>query len=762
MIKKVFQSIRSRIGTLFSYVAASSNALLFTCIAIITVLGPLFFIPVRNLPVAAGKGFFFIGLGIVMILIAGVHTLKKGMLTIPQHPLMRLLGVISIVTFLGSLFAARWNLSAFGYGFETTTWAFVTLWALVVLFTMYTVRTYARMGVLFGGILVSFVVTWILQVIRFIAGPETANLGVLGSTTSTLVGSWTDLGIFAGLVILFVAITLELGGIRKRLRWFLYTLGGLATVLLMTMNISWVWIILGLLTLLVILYIYAFAYWDKESQEYKKEHRVPWHMFSLFILSLVGIFFGGLVHTLALHHQNISFNDIRPSFSTTLQVAGKSLVHNFATGYGPHTFASVWSQVKPPALSGGQASSLAFDQGYSYVMTHIALGGILGTFAWVAFFGVLVWMMIRRLMRGFETSLQRYLLVTTVLVITYLGIMAWTTALGAYLLLLLAVLIGIFMHLTDMHTSRTISFIRDPRASFFGILGVTILIIASIFAGYLHIRRTVSFIQYTHAVTAFANNNKEVGVRSLQLASQNASFDIYHTALARLALNQVAEYAASANPDQKKEALSQQIEQLLGTALGYAKQTTIENPQDYRNWLLLGSVYQQALTLGVTDAGDLARNAFTEAEKRNPHEATMKLPFAQLAVTQKNIPEALAKIQESLDIYPTRDAYLLKGQIEAGQDKWSSVAASLEQAFNLDQSDVFTFLSLGLAYEKSGNMDLAQKVYSVIRSQFTDGDAVVTQARKNLQIGDPTPTVIPVVPAPKAPVQKLAPNQKKK
>jgi len=760
MIKKIIQPLRNAIGSAFSYVASSSSSFLFTCLAIITILGPLFFIPVRNLPVGVGKGFFFVTFGIVMVFIAGIHILKKGEITLPQHPLIRLLGIISLITLIGSVFSARFGISAFGYGFETTTWAFVTLWGLVALFTAATARTFARMGVLFGGILASFLVTWIIQAIRFIAGPATANLGVLGTTTSTLVGSWTDLGIFAGLVLFFITLTMELGGIRKGLRWVFYTLGGLALVLLLIMNISWVWIIIGLLSLVIILYIYAFAYWDKESQEYKKEHRVPWHVFSLFIISLVAIFFGGLVHSLALRHQNIAFNDVRPSFSTTLQVAGKSLVHNFATGYGPHTFSYVWSQVKPPALSGGQASSLAFDQGFGYVVTHMALGGLLGIFAWISFFAVLIWMMVRRLTQGFETSLQRYLMVTTVFLVTYLSIMAWTTALGSYLLLLLAVLIGIFIHLTETSASKVISFIRDPRASFFGILGVTALIIASIFAGYVQIRRTVSFVQYTRGMTALAQNNRDAGIRLVQLAAQNASFDVYHTTLARLALAQVSQQVAAADGSQK-DAVSQQVEQLLGTALGYAKLSTTENPQDYKNWLLLGSVYQQALTLGVTDAADLARSAFTEAEKRNPNEATMKLPFAQLALTQKNTTEALAKIQESLDVYPTRDAYLLKGQISAGQDKWTAAAASLEQAFAMDQSDVFTFLNLGLAYEKAGNLELANTVYDIIRKQFTDGDEVVRQARKNLQVEQP----VPVTPAPvvtPAPATKLAPNQKKK
>jgi hypothetical protein len=169
-----------------------------------------------------------------------------------------------------------------------------------------------------------FVIFALTHLIRYIVGPAFANLGVLGGSTATLIGSWGDLGIFFGFIALFCVVTLELAGLKKVVKWLVAIIGIIAIIFLMAMNIGIIWTVLGFVTLLLSLYLFSFAYWDTESHSYKKTERVPWYVMGLFVISAVSIFFGGFFNNLASRHQNITWNDVRPSWSMTVRVAEKS------------------------------------------------------------------------------------------------------------------------------------------------------------------------------------------------------------------------------------------------------------------------------------------------------------------------------------------------------------------------------------------------------------------------------------------------------
>jgi hypothetical protein len=334
MIKKVFTSLKN----VFSRIATSSDSLVYTMIAVFVILGPIFFIPVRAFAVGISKGFFGMFLGLLVLFIGGITILKKGLITIPKNPLFWILGGIIISSLIGSLFAPSVNMSLIGYGFETTTALFTVAFGACIFAAYKVLKDYRRIGLLYGGMVLAFSLLFLFQLVRFIGGPSLLSLGVLGGNTATLIGSWGDLGMFFGMILLFSILTLELAGLTRIFKWAIVVVASISTIALAFMSISIVWMVLGFVALLVMLYLFAFAYWDTSSKTYKKENRVPWYVLTLFVISVAGIFFSPALNGLASKHQNITYNDIRPSFKSSLQVMGKSLVHNFATGYGPNTF----------------------------------------------------------------------------------------------------------------------------------------------------------------------------------------------------------------------------------------------------------------------------------------------------------------------------------------------------------------------------------------------------------------------------------------
>lgn len=756
MIKFITQPFKS----LSAIIAQSSNALSYVIIGIIVVLGPLFFIPVRGLNVTAGKGYLIAIFAIFALLVAGITVLKRGALALPKHAIFIVLGALSLTTLIGALFSQSSRVALIGYGFETSTWLFVTFFGLFALLSYKTIKSYDRIGLIYGGLFLSFIVLALLHIIRFIAGPAFANLGVLGSATATLVGSWSDLGIFAGVVLLISIVTLQLAGLVRFAKWFTGTLAVVATVFLLVMNMYTIWVVLGFMSLLIILYLFAFAYWDSSSKTYKKEKRVPWYVLALFVASLVGIFLGGMINMLASGHQNISWSEIRPSLTTTATIAKKSIAHNFATGYGPNSFALGWSMIKPVALSGTPASEADFAFGFSYITSQMVMNGLLGIVAWLAFAGILVFTVLRRMSKGFESALERYFVVSLAGVIFFLLTMSLVVVPGSYLLVLFAIVVGAFYGVFIPQKEASFSFIKDPRTSFFGILAITLVIIGTLIGGYIVIRKAVSFVYDTRGLMLIANGKNREAVQKIGQAAAYASHDLYHIQLAQLALSEAGTVIAGLN-ESNRQTVTSQAEQVLGIALGNAKAALAYNSLSYKNWILLGNVYRTAVSLGVKDAYALGLSAYQEAEKRNPSDSSMKLAYANLAIANKDTAAALGYIKESIDMYPIRDAYLLRAQIQIGQEKWSEVVTSLKQAVLMDQSNAPLYVYLAVAYEKSGDINNANQIYDLIRKRFTDGDEAINQIKKsfsqNQTVTEPeteitpvsTPKSTPVAPKPK-------------
>lgn len=743
-------------------------------IALFVLLGPVAFIPVRGFSVGAAKGFLFLFVVIIGFLAVAVHALRKGSVTIPRHTIFWMLGLMITVGFLGAIFSPAFFPSLIGYGFETTTWLFTVLFGIVAFLTYRTVRSYERIGMLFGALLGGFVMLAIIHILRYAFGPTFLNLGAMFSNTATLIGSWGDLAIFFGLIAIFSAITLELAGLKKTIRIVIAAIGITALVFLAFMNIRIVWIVLGLVSLLFSLYLFSLAYWDREAGEYNKDSRVPWWVMGIFIISIICIFFGPVFNSIANRHRTIMSNDIRPSVGATMQVVWKSIKHNPATGYGPNMFSPAWSLTKPVELSGNNLSNVDFSQGFGYVPTQMATSGVLGMITWVALFLVLAWSMMKSLVGGFEYSVERYCTVLLAAAITYLGVIAWVYLPGTYILGILAILVGTWFALQLMRGKTydtQFSFIKDPRASFFGILAITIIIVGTIFAGYMSVRKFTSFTQYARGMVKGTQNDIVGASQALSSAAVLASYDIYHRELSKLSMIQVNQLLAKVT-SANRDALSTQANQLLGSALGHAQAAVAANPSNWRNWALQGDVYRFMLTLGVADAADRANESYGEAERRNPNDATMKLYYAQLALAKKDTAGALSIIADSIKQRPTRDAYIIRAQIEMSQQKTDQAIESLKQgviidpynasltyqyglmlfsakrytdasaAFQrtilLDRTAGPAYVYLGVSYERAGNSTDAQKVYDFVRKQFTDGDAAITQVKNGI-IEQPAP-----------------------
>lgn len=735
---------------------STGDSFTFSILGILVMLGPLMFLPFRLMPVAVGKGYLIALLGVILVIGAVFKVIRRGEVALPRKWIFAVLALLSITALAGSLLAPAFGWSFLGYGFETTTWFFITLFGLLIMFAFQAVRSFERIGILYVGMFASFFVVALWHILRYTVGSAFGSFGVLTTSVSTPVGAWSDLSLFAAFIALLSVLTLELAPFKKGVRWVMGVLGLVATFFVIALNNTSLLITFGFVLLLVSMYLFAFAYWDRDAQAYKKKQRVPWYSFTLFIIILVAIFFGGSLNRVLGKHQSLSAPEIRPSVSATIGAAGVAVVHNPATGYGPNTFGGMWTKIKPTALSASTLGSTVFTAGSGYVPTLMASNGLSGMIGWVAFFVLLLVAIIRTLARGFTHPAERYVIVSLGISVLFLSVMTWVMVPGIFLISLLAILSGSFFGLTfKAGDEKIFSFLKDPRTSFFGILLSTALLVAVIIAGYVMVRKTVSFVHYSKGMILSATKDGQVnGLNEFNRAVSLAGHDAYRVVFAQAILSQVASTVAGATAD-NKSVVSQKVEQLFGSALAQAQAAVAYNPTDYRNYIALASVYQSMVSVGVTEAAGKATEALQKAQALNPHDATLWLSFAQLALAQKDTAKALGFIKQSLDQYPTKDAYALRAQVEIGQQQWSNAVMSLKQVLAFDATDAWSAVLLGVVYERAGDTVNAGKIFDAIRNRFSDGDEVIKRVRDGLQASAPQAPVVPEV-------KKVAPTPKKK
>lgn len=758
-------------------------------------IGPLFFIPVAGMSVVASKGYFFAFIGILFLLMFAITSLKDGSVSLPGHWLFRVLGIAIVVEFVGALLSPAIRMSLVGYGFESSTWLFLVVFCAFCLGAYRLVRSYDRAGAIIGGVMAGGIILMLWQVIRYIAGPTFLGFGVLGTSVSSAIGSWSDLGLMFGAIALVSVVTLELGGLRSGVKWIISAIGGLASLLLLFMNNQTVWIIVGFMALAVSLYVFTLAYWDSETKSYRKSHRAPWFGIALVIVSMLGIFFGSSLNSIASSHQSLVSADVRLSNSATARALVQSIVHNPATGYGPNMFSAAWNMAKPPSVSATQFAGASFGYGSGYLPTMLATHGVLGIAVWIAIIGMILSIVVRAAMSGYDSSIERYLSILLASVALYLAIATWFAIPGSFFIILLAIVLGSLLGLREMRAPAPAgewSFIKDPRASFFGILVTTAAILAILFVGYVETRNVIGSVYAARGIQAESRGNLGVSIERFGLASAYAGADAYYRELSALVMSQISQVASAANSN--KEAAAAQANAIFGNALGAASAAVSANRSDYQNWMALGNAYQTMAGYGVADAVSKAKDAYAQAAKRNPHDPVTKLALANLALATKDADGALGLIKDSIDYYPTSSAYILRAQIEASQNKPDDAAASLKAALALDpynaqlayQLGLLSYRNgnygdavsafgrtvsvapsfypayayLGVSYDKAGDSAHANQVYDHLRQIYAKADDLISQVKNGSQVQAQQPVAPASATQPEGAIVKPAAAQK--
>lgn len=710
--------------------------------------------------------------GLLLIVIA-IQSLKNGAFALPDKKTSWTILFFLVVMLASALFASSPRNALFGTLGETP--SFAILFSLVIIFYIasQTMKKFSHLlGLLFVAS-VGYMIAFLHVILRLIFGSSFLSFGFFNSFTSSLLGSWTDFALFSLLMVILSVICLEMGKFVRLAKWIAFTVGILGIIGLFLANIPWIWILAGAVLIIICIYIFSLAYWNPEKSLYEKGRPAPWYSLAALIIVLSGFLFGGVIISPISNIRSLGYNEIYPNVMATARAGWASIHENPIIGSGVSGFDHVWNKIKPVSLSGTESGSFEFSTGYSFITTLLATTGILGIIAILLVIVAVIRQYVILYKKGFRDSSHRF---TGALVIggsVLLSVITIVDYPGTSLLVLWAVFLGALWSLAHEDDDHIVEFTNNPKTSLMGIIAVIVLIFVGGAFIYITVRQIASVRSYSSAVKSFSKNDQSTGLQHLTIANQLWPTDFYNRTLA----NQVLTQVQTLKPDQNmaKDALAREVQRVLSIAMSYADISTKLDPKNYRNWIVLGNVYQFFTTLNVEGAADRAKDAYTKAQQLSPNDRTLDLISADLSLAQGNTDAAKTLVQQSIEKYPTTNAYIwLYGQdvqaknyadaekqlvnalginnsnvavlTELGtlyfvQGKYSDAVPVFERSLSLNRNQPATFAYLGVSYEAVGKTDQANQVFDFLKKQLPDSaDKLISKVREQ-KGGAVTPVV---------------------
>lgn len=660
----------------------------FWSLFITVTLLPIFFLPFTSVPADTSKGILLV-LGLVIsIIFWAAARFSDGKIVLPKSSVV-VAGLGIVLSFLlASLFSSAKSVSFFGTMFDIGTFWFMFAAFLLMFVSSLIIRDPKKGRMLLLGIITSSVLALLFQLIRFFA-PLDLSFGVLGNVkTANLIGSWNSFGIIASLTAFISLFVIEFFQVsQKWIKWLLGLFIVFSVFMSAAVNFPLVWELLGIFSLIIFVYKISVSHKEQNNQENKEDTKKSFPIFSFAIVLVCLLFFmsGRFIGTSIPNALQLRDVEVSPSLATTLMVTKEALVKSPLFGVGPNKFNEVWAMHKPTIINSSLFWDTPFVSSSGLIPTFFSTTGFVGILAWLLFFVFFIVAGIKFLSNSIRNNINPEAVIFF-LASLYLFIASLFYSTGVTIFLLAFAFCGIFIGLytsTKEKGSINLSFLDDPRKSFFSILFLVLLMVVSAGISFKYIERFASVFYFSNAVRAESIEKAEASIQRAILLYSN---DLYLRTYGQIYL---AKLNSLVNKGTQLTDEEQAVLQASFTeAVNGATSATTYNPNNYLNFQALGDVYSTVAVLGVEDAPSKAIEAYTTASSLNPVNPGLKLAIARVYLADNKTKEAKDFANEAMTLKPDFiEGLILLSQIEKKNGNNSQAIYYAEQALSLARTD---------------------------------------------------------------------------
>jgi len=681
-------------------------------ITIVFGLLPIIIIPIAFIPLDYGKVIVTIAAVSLAILFFSLSILRSGTLRVFVPLPLIALWVVAVVAVLSAIFSGDASDALFGDLFEVNTAVFLLLLAFVGSLT--SLMKLSKMSImrLYIYLTASAALLGIFHVARVLVGADTLSLGLFGSSVSTTVGSWNDLGLFFGLSVLLSMVALEQLPLTKWGR-IVFSVGVLLSLLMLAViNFKAVWWVLGLVSLVMLMYsLVKDRFGDSTISVLEKaQSSIQSILLSLgvFVVSLLFIVAGGPLGGVIAETTGISYLEVRPSFSATADIARSVYKENAFFGIGPNKFIDAWRLHKDPTINQTIFWNTDFRGGNGYITTSFVTTGVLGALAWLSFLGLFLYAGFRMLFKTVHADKFWYFIGSSSFVAaTYLWGMSLIYLPGASILLLAAlfttIMFAAYMEIVGAPVI-TLSVQRNKRAAIVLVGLVMLVVVGSASVMYYAGRHFSAVYAYTNTVSSVVPGTTlsevEQGIARAFAIVQN---DTYARQVANYQLAKINSLLTITEPTVEQQ---QEFQNAIINGINSAQRAVELDDTDALNWSVLGGVYSILVAAGETEVLERALEAIGNARRYAPSNPSYVLQEAQLHVRAQNIDRARELIAEAVSMKSNYTAALsFLAEIELATGRTAEAVAATRAIINLEPNNPALYYQLAILQSAGGDTD---------------------------------------------------------
>jgi len=719
---------------------------------VVTLAAAMFIFVPSSIPLETTKAFLLAAGTLITLALYILARLGRGNIIFPPFALVGALWLPAVAYILSATFSGvSFTNALWGSALESDTLGFMlvaaglgTLAALLLRRPEHYHFFLRALAWMFGGVV-------LVQTLIIIVGQFAPNTV---SPSFSIVGSFGDLAFFLGLGIIGILISLRELELSKRMYRALIGSGVVALVLLAVANSSLVWALLALVSLG--LFVEAVMRRSSKTGDadldeipvidetpLETEERSHSRILPLAVLA-VSLFFliGGTLNGALANTLHVNILSVRPSWSSTYSIAQKTYTTTPFFGTGPGTFGIEWLKYRNASLNSTIFWNVNFPSGIGFIPTSFVTTGLAGVLAWISFLALLILFGLRLLvLRAPQDPFVRYVAILSFVASLYLFSIALFNVPNAVVLVLAFVCAGLFISTTRYGAGGRqwgVIFARSPRLGFVIVFMLTILLLASVVAAYTLAERYIAATEFTKANTALSAGNLDQADQAAQNSISFAPNSLAYQIEASVALARLGQIAVSST--MSPTAAQQAYQTTLSSGINAALTATNLDPSNYQHWLVLGSLYAQAVPLGVSGAYASAKTAYEKAQMLNPTNPEIPYILAQLDIANKDTKAAKDDLKAAIALKQDYTAAIfLLSQLEVNDGNVKDALAAALAAAYFEPNNPSILFQVGILSAAEGDLIGAAQALSgavTVNPQFANARyflSAVYAKRGNMQ-----------------------------
>ncbi|MDA8596892.1 tetratricopeptide repeat protein [Candidatus Pacebacteria bacterium] len=680
---------------------------------------PIFFVPLAYAPFNFSKTLFVIVGVFVALVFYSLSLLRQGTITVKSSVGIWAAWGLVLVTLVAALLSGDIRDAILGETIGIHTVAFVGLLAFIVSIT--TILSTHKTSVMNLYVLLtgSGLAIGLFQVLRILFGPEALTLGIFTSATATPLGGWNDLALFFGLAVLLALVAVEQFPLTKWGRVLFGVVSVVSLVVLAVVNFFAIWVVLGLVSLIVLMYSLTKNRFAGNTLSLDKEDSAGGLAsiilsIAVFIVSAAFVIGGSGIGQMISSATGISYVEVRPSMSATLDITRSVYQENAFVGIGPNKFIDAWRLYKDPAINQTVFWNTPFEAGVGYIPTFAVTTGIFGVIAWFIFLSSIVYVGFRLLFSVQHVDRFWYFIgISSLVSALYLWGMSIIYVPGPTVLLLAAVFTGIlFASYSAMLPQRSfsISLLQNKRLGFALVAITMVVIIGSVSALFFAGRQYSALISFNHALASIPSGTP---IETVERGIADAYELFPNDRFAREILGiQLSKLNALFNLSELTDAQQQQLESIIVNAVNAGQLGVQQDPTEPLNWLGLGNVYSLLVVAGIDGAYDRAKEAFATAKEYDPQSALIALQEAQLEGRAGNLDTSRELALNAVRLKPNyTDALSYIAEVDIARGDVQGAIASTRANITLEPNNAARYYQLGILYTADGDQTAAAQAF---------------------------------------------------